>query len=40
MFEAGQWIVYERAGDYWGGDLNVKIGHSNFDSQIMPASSQ
>lgn len=31
-FEAGRWIVYERAADYWGGDLNVRIGHNNFDT--------
>jgi microcin C transport system substrate-binding protein len=31
-FEAGQWIVYERAAHYWGGDLNVRIGQNNFDT--------
>jgi microcin C transport system substrate-binding protein len=30
-FEGGQWIVYERAADYWGDDLNVRVGHNNFD---------
>jgi len=30
-FEAGQSIVYERVADYWGGNLNVRIGYNNFD---------
>jgi microcin C transport system substrate-binding protein len=30
-FEAGNWIIYERVDDYWGGDLNVRVGHNNFD---------
>jgi microcin C transport system substrate-binding protein len=30
-FEAGRSIVYERVKDYWGKDLNVNIGRSNFD---------
>ncbi|MET3662181.1 extracellular solute-binding protein [Aquamicrobium ahrensii] len=28
---AGQFIEYERAPDYWGGDLPVNRGHYNFD---------
>jgi microcin C transport system substrate-binding protein len=31
-FEAGQSIVYERVEDYWGSDLNVRIGYNNFDT--------
>jgi microcin C transport system substrate-binding protein len=31
-FEAGSSIVYERVADYWGRDLNVRIGHNNFDN--------
>ncbi|HLH98435.1 MAG TPA: extracellular solute-binding protein [Xanthobacteraceae bacterium] len=30
-FAAGRSIVYERVKDYWGKDLNVAIGTSNFD---------
>jgi microcin C transport system substrate-binding protein len=30
-FEAGRSIVYERVQDYWGRDLNVNVGQSNFD---------
>jgi len=30
-FSAGKTIVYERAPDYWGKDLPVRIGHNNFD---------
>jgi microcin C transport system substrate-binding protein len=30
-FEAGRSIVYERVADYWGKDLNVRIGRDNFD---------
>jgi microcin C transport system substrate-binding protein len=30
-FEAGQSIVYERVADYWGGSLNVRIGHNNLN---------
>ena len=30
-FEAGRNLVYERVEDYWGGDLNVRKGHHNFD---------
>ncbi len=30
--EAGQWLLYERVKDYWGSNLNVKIGHDNFDA--------
>lgn len=29
--DAGHKIVYERVKDYWGKDLNVNIGHYNFD---------
>ena len=32
MFEAGQSIVYERVANYWGSNLNVRIGHNNFDA--------
>ena len=31
-FEAGQSIVYERVADYWGSNLNVRVGHNNFDT--------
>jgi microcin C transport system substrate-binding protein len=31
-FEAGQWIIYERVPDYWGSNLNVRIGQNNFDA--------
>jgi microcin C transport system substrate-binding protein len=30
-FVAGRTAVYERVKDYWGKDLNVNIGHNNFD---------
>lgn len=30
-FEAGRWIVYERVANYWGRELNVRIGRDNFD---------
>ena len=30
-FVAGRSIVYERVKDYWGQDLNVNVGQSNFD---------
>jgi microcin C transport system substrate-binding protein len=30
-FSAGRSIVYERAKDYWGGNVNVNIGRDNFD---------
>lgn len=30
-FEPGRQITYERVPDYWGADLNVNIGTSNFD---------
>jgi len=30
--DPGHKIVYERADDYWGRDLNVNIGHYNFDT--------
>jgi microcin C transport system substrate-binding protein len=30
-FSAAHNIVYERAKDYWGKDLNVNIGRNNFD---------
>ncbi|KRR20480.1 extracellular solute-binding protein [Bradyrhizobium retamae] len=29
-FEAGRTIVYERVETYWGRDLNVRVGQSNF----------
>jgi microcin C transport system substrate-binding protein len=29
-FEAGRNITFERVADYWGKDLNVRIGHDNF----------
>lgn len=29
--DAGHEIVFERVADYWGKDLNVNIGHNNFD---------
>jgi microcin C transport system substrate-binding protein len=31
-FEAGHSIVYERITDYWGKDLNVRVGRDNFDT--------
>jgi microcin C transport system substrate-binding protein len=30
-FEAGRTVLYERVGDYWGRDLNIRLGQSNFD---------
>jgi len=30
-FSPGRNIVYERAKDYWGKDLNVSVGRDNFD---------
>jgi microcin C transport system substrate-binding protein len=30
-FEAGRFVEYERVNDYWGKDLNTRIGTSNFD---------
>ena len=30
-FSAGREVVYERAKDYWGRALNVRIGRDNFD---------
>ena len=30
-FEAGRYIEFERAADYWGKDLPVNIGTNNFD---------
>jgi microcin C transport system substrate-binding protein len=30
-FSAGRNIIFERVKDYWGRDLNVAIGQSNFD---------
>lgn len=29
--EAGHKIVFERVPDYWGRDLNISVGHYNFD---------
>jgi len=31
-FEAGHSIVYERVADYWGKDVNVRVGRDNFDT--------
>jgi microcin C transport system substrate-binding protein len=31
-FEQGRYISYERVADYWGNDLPVNIGQSNFDT--------
>ena len=31
-FDPGRWIKYERVDDYWGRDLPVNVGQSNFDS--------
>jgi microcin C transport system substrate-binding protein len=31
QFEAGRSLVYERVADYWGRDLNVRVGRDNFD---------
>lgn len=30
-FEAGRTITYERVVDYWGNELNVRVGRDNFD---------
>ena len=30
-FEAGRYVEYERVADYWGKDLNTRIGTDNFD---------
>jgi microcin C transport system substrate-binding protein len=30
-FDAGRSVIYERFGDYWGKNLNVRAGQSNFD---------
>jgi len=30
-FEPGRTIVYERVKEYWGKDVNVKVGYDNFD---------
>jgi microcin C transport system substrate-binding protein len=30
-FEVGRRIIYERVKDYWGKDINVNVGRSNFD---------
>jgi microcin C transport system substrate-binding protein len=30
-FEAGRYVEYERVADYWGKDLNTRIGTNNFD---------
>lgn len=29
--DPGRNIVYQRVGDYWGKDLNVRVGQNNFD---------
>ncbi len=29
--QAGHGVVFERSPDYWGKNLNVRIGHNNFD---------
>ena len=31
-FEAGRYIILERVKDYWGKDLPVNVGQSNFDT--------
>lgn len=31
--ETGRYIAYDRVDDYWGKDLNVRIGQNNFDTQ-------
>ncbi len=33
-FTAGRTIVYERVKNYWGKDLNVRIGRDNFDELL------
>jgi microcin C transport system substrate-binding protein len=30
-FTAGRSVVYERVKDYWGKDLNIRVGRDNFD---------
>ena len=30
-FDGGRNIVYQRVDDYWGKDLNVRVGQNNFD---------
>ena len=30
-FDAGRTITYQRVDDYWGKDLNVRVGQNNFD---------
>ena len=30
-FEAGRYVEYERVKDYWGKELNTRVGTSNFD---------
>jgi microcin C transport system substrate-binding protein len=30
-FEPGRTIAYQRVSNYWGNNLNVRIGHANFD---------
>jgi microcin C transport system substrate-binding protein len=30
-FDAGRTIIYQRVDDYWGKDLNVRVGQNNFD---------
>lgn len=31
-FDAGRSVTYCRVDDYWGKDLNVRVGHNNFDT--------
>lgn len=31
-FSPGKYIEYERVDDYWAKDLNVMVGHNNFDA--------
>ena len=31
-FAPGRTIVYEKVADYWGKDLNVRVGTNNFQS--------
>ena len=31
-FEAGRYVQYDRVADYWGKDLAVNVGKSNFDA--------
>ena len=30
-FDAGRTMIYQRVDDYWGKDLNVRVGQNNFD---------